>query len=335
MDVHSRCHRYSRRFGCGRLLPARRLSYPDDQNTGKGLPALQTSCCRPAYHVHPFQYGFQLHYIMLSFLGIVTGRSRGINRNQFIKLERITVLWSTLAYQDILTAILNPSPLFISIDLRLSLLISVIVVDTPFYLCRLALLATIALAMASITTNERLPYALSRGWTFYLQMLVIVAEVFLTLAAAYDFTLSRRLGGDPTFYSRDPSGSNALTYSNPSFTDDSSRGVGGGRPVSNGTSSSSGSLSSIISGSSVRSAPNGSSHHKHPVNGSRIHNASHKSSSGRSSPHRIRPSTCHIYGLVDSLNTGGGSEGWGLAGWGGLTRFSRFPIIFLIPETIV
>lgn len=71
--------------------------------------------------------------------------------------------------------------------------------------------------MASIRTEERLPYALYRGWAFYVHMVLIGAEVALTLAAAYDFILSRRLGGDPTFYSRDPSGSNALTYSNPSF----------------------------------------------------------------------------------------------------------------------
>lgn len=155
-------------------------------------------------------------------------------------------------------------------------------------------MATVALSMASITTSERLPYALSRGWTFFVQMLVIMLEVLLTLASAYDFVLSRRLGGDPTFYSRDPSGTNALTYSNPSFADD-----GAARPRSNNGSNSisSGSLSSILSGgSSVRSAPNG----KQQSNGaSRIHNSSShvsKSPSGRSSPHRIRPSKYWVKG---------------------------------------
>ena len=158
-----------------------------------------------------------------------------------------------------------------------------------------ALMATVALAMASIQSTERLPYYLSRGWTFYLQMLVIVVEVLLSLAAGYDFVLSRRLGGDPTFYSRDPSGSNALTYSNPSFKDDAGRGVtavGGGRPGSaNGSTTSSSSLNSTISNPSVRMAPNGNKHNHHnSSNGSRVHNASSsRSPSGRSSPHKVRP----------------------------------------------
>ena len=164
-------------------------------------------------------------------------------------------------------------------------------------------MATVALAMASIQSTERLPYNLSRGWTFYLQMLVILVEVLLTLAAGYDFVLSRRLGGDPTFYSRDPSGSNALTYSNPSFKDDAGRGVtavggGGGRPgSSNGSSSTSSSSlnSSTLSNHSVRMAPNGNKHNHHhqnsSSNGSRVHNASStsRSPSGRSSPHKVRP----------------------------------------------
>ncbi|XP_057366802.1 uncharacterized protein LOC130687645 [Daphnia carinata] len=151
-----------------------------------------------------------------------------------------------------------------------------------------ALLSTVAIALASIRTDERLPYALSRGWTFYLQMLVILSEVLLTLTATYELMLSRRLGGDPTFYSRDPSGSGALTYSNPSFKDDSGRpsgmgggrpgsGMGGGRPgSSNGSSTSNSSINTIVSASSVRSAPNGK---QASSNGSRIHNAHTKSSS--------------------------------------------------------
>lgn len=158
-------------------------------------------------------------------------------------------------------------------------------------------MATVALAMASIQSTERLPYYLSRGWTFYLQMLVIVVEVLLSLAAGYDFILSRRLGGDPTFYSRDPSGSNALTYSNPSFKDDAGRGVtavgGNNRPgSSNGSTTSSSSLNSTISNHSVRMAPNGNKHNHHnsSSNGSRVHNASNsRSPSGRSSPHKVRP----------------------------------------------
>lgn len=158
-------------------------------------------------------------------------------------------------------------------------------------------MSTVTLALASIRTDERLPYALSRGWAFFLQILVILIEVLLTVAASYDLVMSRRLGGDPTFYSRDPSGSGALTYSNPSFKDDVGRGggsggVGGGRPGSSNGSSSTSSLNSAGSAGSVRSAPNGK---QSSSNGARVHNSqskksSGKSPSGRTSPHRIRPS---------------------------------------------
>ena len=123
-----------------------------------------------------------------------------------------------------------------------------------------ALMATIAIAMASIRTAERLPYSLYRGWAFYVHMVLIAAEVALTLAAAYDFILSRRLGGDPTFYSRDPTGSNALTYSNPSFAGED-----------NGTAH-------------IKSSSNGHSNGAASTSGG--HHLPHKSPTGRTSPHR-------------------------------------------------
>ena len=143
-------------------------------------------------------------------------------------------------------------------------------------------MAVVATALASIRPDERLPYSLLNGWTFYVHTLVIVVEVLLTVCCVYDFVLSRRLGGDPTFYSRDPSGSNALTYSNPSFTSDDQ--------TSSRVRNSNSSLSSTAS--SVRAIPNGSS-----SNGSRLQQhkshsgrmSPHKSPSGRTSPHRIRP----------------------------------------------
>lgn len=148
--------------------------------------------------------------------------------------------------------------------------------------CFVVLLSTVAIATASILPAGPLPYYLYRGWTFYLQMVVIALEFLLTLVATYDFVISRRLGGDPTFYSRDPSGSGALTYSNPSFKDEAGRGVAGQR---NGSSSIT-SLNSTVSGGSIRS--NG----KH-VPGSRLQlarqiSAQNKSPSGRTSPRRSR-----------------------------------------------
>lgn len=147
-------------------------------------------------------------------------------------------------------------------------------------------------------------------------MLVIASEVLLTLTATYELMLSRRLGGDPTFYSRDPSGSGALTYSNPSFKDDSGRpsgmgggrpgsGMGGGRPgSSNGSSTSNSSINTIVSASSVRSAPNGK---QASSNGSRVHNAHTKSSStsgkspssSRASPKR--PSMFFKHSILNCL----------------------------------
>lgn len=156
-----------------------------------------------------------------------------------------------------------------------------------------------AIATASILPAGPLPYYLYRGWTFYLQMLVIALELILTLVSTYDFVLSRRLGGDPTFYSRDPSGSGALTYSNPSFKDDAGRGVSAARPT-NGSASIT-SLNSTVSSSSIRSS-NG----KH-VPGSRLQLARQISaqkqspSSGRTSPHRNRPCKCH-YPLLFTLS---------------------------------
>lgn len=120
-------------------------------------------------------------------------------------------------------------------------------------------MATVAIAMASIRTEERLPYSLYRGWAFYVHMVLIAAEVALTLVAAYDFILSRRLGGDPTFYSRDPSGSNALTYSNPSFAGEDN-GTAHIKPSTNGHSN----------GAASRSN----------------NHLPHKSPTGRNSPHR-------------------------------------------------
>ena len=100
-------------------------------------------------------------------------------------------------------------------------------------------------------------------------------------------------------HSRDPSGTNALTYSNPTFTNDdpaaaSTSTVRAGSSLSSQSGGSSvGSVHSVI-----RTMPNGSGVH----NGSMRHHNAHKSPSGRSSPFKspsasrsphkvIRPST--------------------------------------------
>jgi len=61
-------------------------------------------------------------------------------------------------------------------------------------------MAVMTIALASIQPAGKLPYGLYRGWTFYVHIAVIGVETLLTLAAVYDLVLSRRLGGDPTFY---------------------------------------------------------------------------------------------------------------------------------------
>ena len=90
-----------------------------------------------------------------------------------------------------------------------------------------------ALAVHAIRDNPA-AYRVTFGWTFYVHNVLLISETALVCACAYDLLLSRRLGGDPTFFSRDPTGANAHTYANPSFTTEE-RGVLQSATPTNGT----------------------------------------------------------------------------------------------------
>ncbi|XP_063840269.1 uncharacterized protein LOC135089030 [Scylla paramamosain] len=57
------------------------------------------------------------------------------------------------------------------------------------------------------------------SWAFYLQVISMVVGVVAGVGAGIEFGWSRKLGGDPTVYGRDPEGTAATTISNPSFRD--------------------------------------------------------------------------------------------------------------------
>ncbi|KAK2720326.1 hypothetical protein QYM36_004271 [Artemia franciscana] len=96
-----------------------------------------------------------------------------------------------------------------------------------------ALLSAAGAALFAIQPQDG--YLVEFTWAFYSQVIVIVLEILLTVASAYEFIFSRQQGGDPTDYERDPHGLNAMTLSNPSFRDESDgRRLAGRSPSSSG-----------------------------------------------------------------------------------------------------
>ncbi|XP_064112606.1 uncharacterized protein LOC135219621 isoform X2 [Macrobrachium nipponense] len=57
----------------------------------------------------------------------------------------------------------------------------------------------------------------SLSWSFYLQMISLAVCIVAGAGAGIEFGWSRKLGGDPTVYTRDPEGTAATTISNPHF----------------------------------------------------------------------------------------------------------------------
>jgi hypothetical protein len=85
-----------------------------------------------------------------------------------------------------------------------------------------AILATIAAILFGYQIDNVDPinrnFALSRGVSFYLQIVVIVLTILLAVMAVYDIILSKQTGGDPTM----PvpiSSAPATTFNNPGFRD--------------------------------------------------------------------------------------------------------------------
>ncbi|XP_067646591.1 uncharacterized protein [Eurosta solidaginis] len=128
--------------------------------------------------------------------------------------------------------------------------------------CLLAIIATIMFAL-QIDESEKYGFKISRGVSFYLQIVAIVLTIALFLAALYDVLFSRRPGGDPTMSVDASSPASATTYNNPGYKEPRSRnGVSvtdaSGKPYSgirNGGSvaSMSTTLTSVSNGSTVES----------------------------------------------------------------------------------
>ncbi|XP_054732581.1 uncharacterized protein LOC129240675 [Anastrepha obliqua] len=128
--------------------------------------------------------------------------------------------------------------------------------------CLLAIIATIMFAL-KIDESEKYGFKISRGVSFYLQIVVIVLTVGLFLVALYDVLFSRSPGGDPTMIVDASSPASAMTYNNPGYKEPRSRnGVSvtdaSGKPYSgirNGGSvaSMSTTMTSVSNGSTVES----------------------------------------------------------------------------------
>uniref|UniRef100_U5EPU8 Putative conserved plasma membrane protein n=1 Tax=Corethrella appendiculata TaxID=1370023 RepID=U5EPU8_9DIPT len=94
------------------------------------------------------------------------------------------------------------------------------------------LLALLAAILFSIQTDDvRTGYRITRGVSFYLQILVIVLTLGLFVMAIYDVIFSRRTGGDPTM-TPDISQTHSTTYNNPGFRDGGSRSNNGRSGIS-------------------------------------------------------------------------------------------------------
>lgn len=86
-----------------------------------------------------------------------------------------------------------------------------------------ALMAIIAATMFAIDTDERYSrqgFRVTRGISFYLQILLIILTIGLVVMAIYDLIFARRTDGDPTKIPM-PNGETpaAITFNNPGFRD--------------------------------------------------------------------------------------------------------------------
>ncbi|CAD7082776.1 unnamed protein product [Hermetia illucens] len=121
----------------------------------------------------------------------------------------------------------------------------------------LAIVATVLFAIFMDDTG-RSGFRVSRGVSFYIQIIVVVLTIALFVMAGYDVLFSRRAGGDPTV-PVDTSPSTATTYNNPGFRERRPKnGVSvtdaSGKPYSGITNGSMASMSTTLT-----SVSNGSS----------------------------------------------------------------------------
>ncbi|XP_037933592.1 uncharacterized protein LOC119668220 [Teleopsis dalmanni] len=103
--------------------------------------------------------------------------------------------------------------------------------------CILALIAAVLFAL-QIDESEKYGFRISRGISFYLQIVTIILSIGLVLTSVYDMLFSRRPGGDPTMTVDASSPSSATTYNNPGYKEPRTKnGVSvtdaSGKPYSN------------------------------------------------------------------------------------------------------
>ncbi|XP_068217211.1 uncharacterized protein [Palaemon carinicauda] len=60
-------------------------------------------------------------------------------------------------------------------------------------------------------------YNVSLSWSFFMQLISLAVSIVAGAGSGIEFGWSRKLGGDPTVYNRDPEGTAATTISNPHF----------------------------------------------------------------------------------------------------------------------
>uniref|UniRef100_A0A146KVN9 Uncharacterized protein n=1 Tax=Lygus hesperus TaxID=30085 RepID=A0A146KVN9_LYGHE len=144
------------------------------------------------------------------------------------------------------------------------------VVITKMSLALLASLISIvsAVLFALQTDDRENDFEITRGESFYIQVVVIVLTFFLFVATIYDVLFSRRLGGDPTMSSRDPTGESATTFNNPGYKE--KKGVSmtdaSGKPYTRGSSN--GSMATLSTTLSSNGSTVGSSLPRSPLRSS-------------------------------------------------------------------
>nr|XP_045612523.1 uncharacterized protein LOC123767082 isoform X1 [Procambarus clarkii] len=86
-------------------------------------------------------------------------------------------------------------------------------------LCGVVSVLAFMLEVFIFRVGEKSGLYLSLSWAFALQAVAVIIAAVAGVGAGIEFGWSRKLGGDPTVYSRDPEGTAATTISNPNFKD--------------------------------------------------------------------------------------------------------------------
>lgn len=101
-------------------------------------------------------------------------------------------------------------------------------------------MAIIAASVFAIDTDDRWSrqgFHITRGVSFYIQVVVIILSIGLAVMAVYDLIFARRTDGDPTKIVMDTQPGAAVTFNNPGFRDTGPGRTGGGGGSSVGGSS--------------------------------------------------------------------------------------------------